>query len=278
MILLFDIGTKTRIAATSDLTSFSAPIKFDTPHAYADALATFRTRVREVAGGARVRGVVVGIRGPRTADHRSLESETTLSDWVYKPLLEDIAQMCEGAEVILENDAALAGLGEATFGAGKGYRIVAYHTVSTGVGGSRIVDETIDAAHSGFEPGHQVIDIDGSVGGAGAHTLEDLISGTALEKRFGKKPYDIAQSDPIWDELAHYLALGIHNTITYWSPDIVVLGGSMVVGDPKIFVADVLKHLRNVAGGSGFLPNVVEAALGDQSGLYGALRLAQHHF
>jgi glucokinase len=50
------------------------------------------------------------------------------------------------------------GLGEAVFGAGKGREIVVYMTISTGVGGARIVGGKIDASAMGFEPGHQIID------------------------------------------------------------------------------------------------------------------------
>ena len=63
----------------------------------------------------------------------------------------------------LANDSDLDGLGEATVGAGKGFNIVAYITVSTGIGGVRIVGGKIDVSTYGFEPGHQIIDADGSI-------------------------------------------------------------------------------------------------------------------
>src|SRR3989339_806271 len=43
-----------------------------------------------------------------------------------------------GAPAVIENDAAVVGLGEARYGAGKSYEIVAYLTISTGVGGAKI--------------------------------------------------------------------------------------------------------------------------------------------
>src|SRR6185436_9338463 len=46
--------------------------------------------------------------------------------------------------VYLENDAALCGLGEASVGAGQGSKIMVYLTISTGVGGARIVGGKID--------------------------------------------------------------------------------------------------------------------------------------
>ena len=75
----------------------------------------------------------------------------------------------------------------------------------------------------------------------------------------------------IWLELAQYLAQGMRNTILYWSPDIIVLGGSMMVGDPKIPLEAVRK--ATVATLDNFVPCpfITIAALGDEAGLYGAM-------
>jgi glucokinase len=121
-----------------------------------------------------------------------------LPDWQRKPLASALSKRLDGAPVYIENDKAVVGLGEATYGAGVGYGIVAYHTVSTGVGGVRTEDGKISRASAGFEPGHQIIDIDGSLLDDGtSHTLESLVSGYSLEKRRGVKPYEIGQSDAI---------------------------------------------------------------------------------
>ena len=102
-----------------------------------------------------------------------------------------------------------------------------------------MVQGEIDKATIGFEPGHQILDIDRSLlGKETVHTLENLISGTALENSRGTKPYDIPQTDLIWNQLAFYLAIGLRNTVAYWSPDKIVLGGSMIVGEPRILLQD----------------------------------------
>jgi len=80
--------------------------------------------------------------------------------------------------VFIENDASIVGLGEAVSGAGMGEEIVVYITVSTGVGGTRIVSGEIDEHAYGFEPGHELINMQDS--------LEDLVSGTAVEERLIK--------------------------------------------------------------------------------------------
>jgi fructokinase len=91
----------------------------------------------------------------------------------------------------------------------------------------------------------------------------------------GVKPYDIPQDDVVWDELAGYLAQGLRNTILYWSPEVIILGGSMMVGDPKISLEAVRRATVAVLDGVMPCPFITSAALADEAGLYGALALLQ---
>ena len=93
----------------------------------------------------------------------------------------------------------------------------------------------------------------------------------------GVKAYEIPQSDAIWDQLAEFLAHGLRNTILYWSPDIIVLGGSMIVGDPRILLDDIVKHTNEVLDDVVPCPLIVDAKLGDYGGLYGAMSLLQQN-
>ena len=272
---LFDIGgTKTRISVTTSLDDIGEAVSFATPQSFEDGMVAFEEHLRVLTKGEKVDRAVGGIRGPLAHDRSTITHNDILTDWVHKPIKDSIASMLGGGEVTLENDTAIVALGEAHYGAGKGYDIVAYHTVSTGVGGARIVAGTLDVSSVGFEPGHQVIDADITIRpNSGADTLEELISGTAVEARFGKKPYEIAQSDPLWNELAAYLAYGLKNTIVYWSPDVIVLGGSMMIGDPRILLADVIRHTKLILDDVVPLPDIKDATLADKGGLYGALAM-----
>jgi fructokinase len=119
-----------------------------------------------------------------------------------------------------------------------------------------------------------VLDIDRTILGDDiSPTLENLVSGTALEQRFGVKAYDIPQSDVVWNELAEYLAQGLRNTILYWSPDAIILGGSMIIGDPRIEIDAIRKY--TVAALDGFVPSplITTAKLGDEAGLFGGLAI-----
>lgn len=274
MYALFDIGgTKTRVAMSHDLRSFGESVKFDTPKVYEEGIVALSEAIEKLRNGEKITQSAGGIRGPLAADHSGIAHDDVLTDWQGKPLVSDLGARIN-APVSLENDAALAGLGEARFGAGKGFSIVAYHTISTGMGGARIVEGKIDANSRGFEPGHQTIDADRTLCPTCSGTdLEDLISGAALEARFHKKPYEIPQSNPVWDELAHWLAHGLKNTIVYWSPDVIVLGGSMIVGDPRILLTDVKRHTETVLAGIVACPPIKDAILADVGGLYGAMAL-----
>ena len=183
-------------------------------------------------------------------------------------------------KVVLENDAALAGLGEACFGAGKDKEIVAYLTISTGIGGARIVGQKIDVSLWGFEPGKHIIDADLSLWSEGGvfsfkdippGSIESYISGTALKRRFGKPSYEIDDKD-VWSEVEKLLAVTIHNILSFWSPETVVLGGGIVLGD-AVNIEKVREHLAETANIFPFLPDLKKAELGGDAALYGGLAL-----
>lgn len=274
MYIVFDIGgTKTRVASTRDLQTFVQVEKFNTPLQYREGIGAVLSAIEKVSGGEEVTGIAGGIRGPLNHEKTGIVHEKVLTDWVGRSLVGDLKAQYN-VPVFLENDTALVGLGEVAFGAGKGYDVVAYHTVSTGVGGARFVHGKIDVASIGFEPGQQILDIDRTILGVHvAPTLENMVSGTALEKMRGVKPYEIPQDDHVWDTLAKQLAYGLKNTIVYWSPDIIVLGGSMIIGDPRIFLDPIKNYTIEVLDGFMPCPKIVDALLKDEGGIYGAMAL-----
>ena len=234
MHILFDIGgTKMRVSCTEDCETFHEPIIADTPSDPREGIELLFNRAAVFTKKKPIESVCGGIAGTFSHDTATLLRSPNLPDWENFPIRKEITRFFK-APVTIVNDAALVGVGEATFGAGKGHSIVAYITVSTGVGGARIVDGAIDKYTLGFEPGHQIIDPDNTLcPECEGNDLESYISGTAVTKRFGKKPYEI--TDPIvWDELAKFLAYGLNNTIVHWSPDIIVIGGAIMkkVGIP----------------------------------------------
>ncbi len=270
--VLFDIGgTTTRVALSEDGETLRSVVTFKTKSNFKEGSAALRDAIEKLIEKVSIVAIAGGIRGMLNELHTGIENDTRLQGWAGKSIVEFLHERFK-VPVFLENDTALAGLGEAVFGAGKGLDIIAYHTVSTGVGGAKIERGQIDLATAGFEPGHQVLDIDRTIlGELITPTLENLVSGTAVEERMGMKPYEIPQEDALWDELASYLAQGLRNTILYWSPEAIVLGGSMITGDPKIPIEAVRKYTVETLDGFVECPFITVAKLGDEAGLYGAL-------
>jgi predicted NBD/HSP70 family sugar kinase len=279
MYILFDIGgTKTRISRSDDGRAFETPVKIDTPQDYREGIERIREVVGSLRRGEEVTAFAGGIAGPLSPDKDHLVSAPNLLDWKDRPILDDLSSVT-GAMGFLENDTSVVALGEAHAGAGRGFDILAYLTVSTGVGGARIVKGNIDAAHFGFEPGHQIMDIKGDMvaGTPSKLEAEDLLSGTAIEKKFGLKPYEI-HDVALWEELSAWLACLLVNTTVYWSPHAIVLGGSMIVGDPAISVDRTRDHFSRLMSIFPVPPVILKAQLRDTGGLYGALELIRQRF
>lgn len=253
MFILFDIGaTKTRMAYSSDGEIFETPRVFETPKDYQVGLDLFVATTKELSKGREIKKVVGGM-------------SRSIVGWVSEKLKNDLNKQL-GADIFIENDAAMVGLGEASWGAGKGFKIVAYITVSTGVGGVRIVNNKIDERAVGFEPGKQIIDIENGLN----KTLEELVSGKALEQKTGKHPKEIID-EAVWTEHAKFLAIGLNNIIVEWSPNCIVLGGSMITGNPAISVEKTKTYLEEILKIFPELPAIKKSELGDFGGLYGSL-------
>ena len=252
--------------------SFTHVESFKTPPKFEDGMPKLVELIDKLADK-KIKGISGGVRGRLDEDKTGIENDGPLNLWKDKSIVEFLEKKYK-VPVMIENDSAVAGVGEAVYGGGKGLEIVAYHTVSTGVGGVKIEDGEIDSASVGFEPGHQILDVDRTILGEDVTpTLENLVSGTAVAERFSCKAYEIPQSDIVWKELAVYLAQGLRNTILYWSPDVIVLGGSMIIGDPKIEIDEIRKATVEVMDGFVATPLIVEAELGDEAGLWGALAI-----
>jgi len=276
MYLVFDIGgTKSRIAISRDCVTFDEPKIFSTPRTFKSFLEILEKLLYKLEANGKTKFSAGGIAGPIDRKKGSLINSPNLKSWIGEPIRESLAQMI-GAPVILENDSALVALGEAVEGAGKGYEIVAYIASGTGLGGARIVDSKIDTARVGFEPGHQIIDFNARktekcVSCDEMGHLESYVGGASVEKRFGKSPYEI-EDKKIWDEIAKYLAYGLNNVSVLWSPDVIILGGSMILGSPGIEIERVEFYLRNIM--RIFPPPIIKKAeLKDFGGLHGALAL-----
>src|SRR3989338_2692403 len=226
MNIVFDIGgTYMRVGVSSDGTVLDAHEKIATPQRFSDGVDMLVRTIHAILGIHSLSAVAGGIAGVLNSQKTGLIHSPHLRHWIKKPLVETLKKKLGVSQVFLENDAALAGLGEAHCGAGKANKIVMYYTVGTGVGGARIVDGIIDVSAMGFEPGHQVI---AATARKQPQTLETFASGSGMMFRYQTGPAQITD-ERIWREASRYLAYGLTNSIVHWSPDVVVLGGSLIL-------------------------------------------------
>jgi glucokinase len=183
--------------------------------------------------------------------------------------------------VALANDADLAAVGEAQFGAGRHYRDVVYLTLSTGVGAGVVFDgRLVHGRRSLAEVGHTVIDREAAAAGQPA-TLEDLASGTALARLAAEAGLDgdgatvvrlVEAGHPgarvVWDRVVEAAAIGVANLAHLYSPDVVVVGGGL--GRVGSLLLDPIRAYLAGHGPRELTVDVVGAALGDDAGLAGA--------
>jgi len=278
MYVYFDIGgTKTRVSVSHDGETYVEPRKFETPKRFEELLTAIHDTARELGGDGHIDAAGGGIACPIDRTERKLCWAPNIpEEWLEHSLTHGLGERFD-APVFIDNDTTVIGLGEACHGAGQGYPIVVYMTVSTGVGGARIVHGKPDTAGISSEPGRQYIDFDRTA----CPTCEDAsmlgyASGAATERRFNMKPYEVR--DPqVWENMALWVAYMLNNTIVHWSPDVVVMGGSMITGDPAIPLDRIRGHLERILSYPK-LPEIKHAELGDFGGMYGAMEFVRQNF
>lgn len=264
MRIVFDIGgTNMRVAGVKG-DALGDEVKVETPANFQSGLSRLLEVIKKVPGNENVEELAGGMAGVITEG--KIEFSPNLPGWLGADLGKELKEkVCP--KVTIKNDADVAALGEATFGAGQGRSVVSYLGIGTGVGGGRIVGGKIDKGKYGFEPGHQIIDV------TTGKTLEELVSGGAIEKKYGKTPQELPKG--IVGELTSKLAVGIQNTILFWSPDVLVLGGSLVNEGDTYKLEDIVSELRKMPKVFPSLPEIKKAQLGNKAGLWGALALLQ---
>ena len=114
--VLFDIGgTKSRVALSDDLKTFTKTQTFSTPNTPEQFVKKITEFTEAQLGDHTVSGVAGGIRGVLNEEKTGLEHDAMLTAWIDFDLVSAL-ETALGSPVILENDTALACLGEAVFG------------------------------------------------------------------------------------------------------------------------------------------------------------------
>lgn len=275
-------GTRMRAAVVTGLGELVVRRVEATPRGAAcpDALMSL---VGEVLADQPVEQAVIGV--PGRVNHRSgrLEHAPNLPAHWPPALDEQLLSGHLGVPVALANDADLAAVGEAYFGAARGHADVVYLTVSTGIGAGVLLDRRIVAGtRSLAEVGHTIVD-HAAAGRGEPATLEELGSGTALARRasLAGLPEDGARlvalvhaGDPgatrVWNELVSVIATAVLNLAHLFAPSAIVLGGG--VGRNDDLLLDPIREALDRRGPRGLTSpiEVLVAGLGDDAALVGA--------
>jgi glucokinase len=221
---------------------------------------------------------VVGVPGRVNYATGRLEHAPNLPPGWAPALSENELSSVLRVPVALANDADLAAVGEARFGAARHYRDLVYLTLSTGVGAGVVLDgRLVHSRRSLAEVGHTVIDREAAAAGQPA-TLEDLASGTALARLAaeaglrGDGPAVVRLVEAghpgaraVWDRVVEAAAIGVANLVHLYSPEVVVMGGGL--GRVGTLLLDPIRAHLARHGPRGLAVDVVGAALGDSAGL-----------
>lgn len=226
-----------------------------------DGLHSVIEAIEAVLANRRARAVsAIGISVPGWVDSQRgvLLSATNLPCWRNYPLAEKIQQRYK-LPTSLANDANVAALAEAVWGAGVGYRNLFYVSLGTGIGTGLVLQDRLYYGRTGAagEGGHMTIDLhgpqcacgkrgciemyaSGSAIGARARQLVansprtrilDLVDGKAAavtSEVVGRAALDgDALANEILREAADYLSIWLGDIIDLLEPEVVVIGGGL---------------------------------------------------
>lgn len=234
-------------------------------------------------------GIGLGIPGPIDTINGKIIVSTNLPKLVGYPIAEHISKHFN-KPVFMDNDVKVAALGEAVLGGGKGYPIVYYVTISTGIGGALVIDKNVISGQNGHagEVGNISIDRNRkkyNVLNVGA--VENEASGTAIT-RIGKETFgeqienagDVfalakegnEKAMEIVENMSYDLAMMFSTIAHIVDPHVFVVGGG-VMKAKDVFFDKMEKYYRDMIH-VGMQPVVFKEAQLDEPGIVGAAMLA----
>jgi glucokinase len=244
-------------------------------------------------GGERPRAAGVSAPGPLDPDlGLLLDPPNLVASFRDYPLAERLTAAI-GLPTRIDRDTQVAALAEGRYGVASGVSDYVYLTVSTGIGGAVVTHGRLLRGERGLagELGHLTVDLNGPSCGCGARGhLEAIASGTAIgraaTRRLGR-PMTAAETaaaeaagDPTATEVMEYarraFAAAVVSIVDVFAPRLVVVGGGVALGQGD----RLLGPAREAVAAHAFREHarqveIVQAALGDDVGLLGAVPLLE---
>ncbi len=250
---------------------------------------------------------VISVAAPGPIDpYRGLiVAAPNVAGWRDFPLRQHLEERFN-TPVVLGNDANLAALGEWMFGAGQGHHHLLYLTISTGIGSGIIIDDRLLVGSRGFaaELGHVTVLPQGPLCGCGQYGhLEAVASGPAISRWTQEQiaqgvptilPKDqtitakmISQAATQNDDLSvralaragTFIGQALADFLHIFNPSLVIFGGGVSQSGAYLF-DPIYAAMRKYVLSDHYLDGLsfMTAALGDNTGLMGALALGRTAF
>ncbi len=274
-----------------------------------DGLRAVLDAIDEVLSDQRAAEVsAIGISVPGWVDSRQglILNATNLPCWQNYPLADEIERRYK-LPTRLANDANVAALAEAVWGAGASYQNVFYVSLGTGIGTGMVLGKRLYYGRTGSagEGGHMTIDFTGPQCGCGKRgCIEMYASGTAIGRRarerlsqsrshrsrmlervqgkiasvtaetVGEAALDgDALANEVLREAADHLAIWLGNIIDLLEPEVIVVGGGL-----GHLMTSFLNHIRSCLETWAINPQrqqvpIVNAIYRSESGLVGSAAL-----
>ncbi|MEJ2858165.1 MULTISPECIES: ROK family transcriptional regulator [unclassified Saccharothrix] len=286
-VLGVDIGRQRIRAAVADLAG-SVIARVDERNRCRTAGALVRT-VRDLAArtvsdaGLSLTDLVVKVVGtPGVPRDRTLHHAPNLPGWERPGLLDDL-ETSLGPDLLVENDANLAAVGEHTYGAGRGVDVFACVTIGTGIGMGIVVDGRLfrgangAAGEIGYLPYPSEVDstrgrlesavaAESVVASARSHGLSTVKSARdvfTLARSGDPRALDVVQDE------AERLAFVVASVAAVIDPELVVLGGG-IGGNAELLGPPLEAALTRLTP---LTPRIVAGELGDGAVLSGAIAM-----
>lgn len=214
-------------------------------------------------------GLGIGCTGPVDPRSGAIGEVEFLPGWKGCNPVRHLAEKFD-LQVAMENDADAAALAEAEWGAGRNKRSVICVMVGTGIGAGIILEGVLYRGAAGSHPeiGHHVIDCSGPKCFCGANGCwEVLARGPAMEERMrtrmpAGRPAQSPLTAKMICELARagdaaarreveregrYLGIGVANLVTLFAPEVIVLGGNVMLA-ADLFMPIIQATVRRNCG------------------------------
>ena len=248
-----------------------------------------------------VEGVGIGVPGPVQNSSVVPIVCANLGGWGERNVAAQLSGLLDGLKVLVGNDANVAALGEIWMGTAQGCRSAVMVTLGTGVGGGVIVNgKVIDGTNgAGGEIGHITVNPrETAVCGCGKRgCLEQYSSATGvvrcMKKLLDENPdvdcvlrgkdfaakdvFDAARAGDALaarevEEMSETLGMALANIASTTDPEMFLVGGGVARAGDVLF-DPLVKHYKEFAFRSCRETPIKAASLGNDAGIYGAVRL-----